>query len=240
MTVACATEPGSAAVPNEDLVLTASGLVIVLDGVTRSPDTPTGCVHGTPWFVWRLGVAVLRRSVDFADSWLEPVVAAAIEDVAEQHADTCDLAHPAAPAATVAIVRMHQQVVEYLVMGDAVVVLDDAGDVRVATDPENLAVAASHPRAVAEAVVGTLPLLGLRRAAVMSDGASRLVDEFGLADWPGMLDVLDSEGPGRLIDRVRDVERRDPACAWWPRAKRHDDASVAFWRFVRRARESPG
>jgi hypothetical protein len=31
---------------------------------------------------------------------------------------------------------------------------------------------------------------GLQRAAVLSDGATRLVDRFGLLEWPNYLDVL--------------------------------------------------
>jgi hypothetical protein len=36
---------------------------------------------------------------------------------------------------------------------------------------------------------------GLQRAAALSDGATRVVDRFGLLDWQGFLDVLAEQGP---------------------------------------------
>lgn len=227
--VSWATEPGSDLAPNEDFLVTAPGLAIVLDGVTRRPGQQTGCVHGTLWFVRQLGAEVLRRLVDGPTAPLDVTAAGAIGGVAARHEDTCDLAHPATPSTTLAILRAREDFVDYLVMADSVIVIDEAGGVRVVTDPENVAVAARNPKATSEAVVGTVPWPGLRRAAVLTDGASRLVDDFGLADWSGLLDILEFEGPSRLIRRVRETERADPEGAWWPRAKAHDDATAVFW-----------
>ena len=77
------------------------------------------------------------------------------------------------------------------------------------------------------------PRAGLQRAAVLSDGATRLVDRFGLlvAELPGR--------PGRAGTR-RDhrPDPSDPRPATrtgdgrWPRGKRHDDASAAFCHLV--------
>ncbi|WP_233513694.1 hypothetical protein [Micromonospora craterilacus] len=95
-------------------------------------------------------------------------------------------------------------------------------------------VAAADPDAAYHAVVGTLPLRGpdaLRRAVLLTDGASAAVDEFGLFDWVGLLDVVTSEGPGALIDRVRAAERDHP-----DRLRRHkpaDDASAVYCEFTR-------
>jgi hypothetical protein len=69
---------------------------------------------------------------------------------------------------------------------------------------------------------------GLQRGAVLSDGATRLVDRFGLLDWPSFLDVLAKHGPDAIIQRVRAAEDSDPDGRRWPRGKRHDDASAAF------------
>ncbi|MEU7929987.1 hypothetical protein [Micromonospora echinofusca] len=93
-------------------------------------------------------------------------------------------------------------------------------------------VAAADPDAAFHAVTGTLPLRGpgaVRRAALLSDGASALVEQFGLLDWAGLLDVATAAGPGALIDRVRTAERDHP-----DRLRRHkpaDDASVLLCEF---------
>ncbi|WP_233512616.1 hypothetical protein [Micromonospora deserti] len=93
-------------------------------------------------------------------------------------------------------------------------------------------VAAADPDAAFHAVTGTLPLRGpgaVRRAALLSDGASAVVEQFGLLDWAGLLDVVTAEGPGALIDRVRAAERDHP-----DRLRRHkaaDDASVVLCEF---------
>ncbi|MFG3421939.1 hypothetical protein ACIBTZ_15910 [Micromonospora sp. NPDC049460] len=93
-------------------------------------------------------------------------------------------------------------------------------------------VAAADPDAAFHAVTGTLPLRGpgaVRRAALLSDGASAVVEQFGLLDWAGLLDVVSADGPGALVDRVRAAERDHP-----DRLRRHkpaDDASVVLCEF---------
>ncbi len=92
--------------------------------------------------------------------------------------------------------------------------------------------AAADPDAAYHAVTGTLPLRGpgaLRRAALLSDGASCAVEQFGLFDWAGLLDVTAAEGPEGLIGRVRAAERDHPDRL--RRQKRTDDASVVFCEF---------
>ncbi|MEH1099672.1 hypothetical protein [Micromonospora sp. CPCC 205561] len=93
-------------------------------------------------------------------------------------------------------------------------------------------VAAADPDAAFHAVTGTLPLRGpgaVRRAALLSDGVSALVEQFDLLGWAGLLDAACAEGPGALIDRVRAAERDHP-----DRLRRHksaDDASVVLCEF---------
>lgn len=94
--------------------------------------------------------------------------------------------------------------------------------------------AASDPDAAYHAMTGTLPLRGpgaLRRAALLSDGASCAVDQFGLFDWAGLLDVTVAEGPEGLIGRVRAAERDQPERL--RRYKPTDDASVVLCEFDR-------
>ncbi|WP_406312938.1 hypothetical protein [Streptosporangium sp. NBC_01639] len=70
-----------------------------------------------------------------------------------------------------------------------------------------------------------------RRAALLNDGASRLVDRFHLAAWRQALDLLDGSGPAELIRHVREAEHGDPDGSRWPRSKAHDDATAALWKF---------
>lgn len=80
-----------------------------------------------------------------------------------------------------------------------------------------------------EALTGSVPLAGVAGLALLTDGASRLVDTFGLLDWRALLNLLHTQGPQALIARVRDAERADPDGRRWPRSKRHDDATVITW-----------
>lgn len=81
-------------------------------------------------------------------------------------------------------------------------------------------VAKDDPRAAYEAVTGSHPVAGLAGAALLSNGASRIVDTFGLTDWPGALALLASDGPAAVIDRVRVAEARRTVAA--------DDATVVY------------
>ncbi|WFE26382.1 protein phosphatase 2C domain-containing protein [Solwaraspora sp. WMMD791] len=101
--------------------------------------------------------------------------------------------------------------------------------------PDGYWVAAADPAAADRALCGTLPLTGpgrVRRAALLTDGATRAVDLFGLLDWPGLLDLLASAGPAELIRRVRAAETDGAvSLATGPRHKRHDDATAVFCLF---------
>jgi hypothetical protein len=94
--------------------------------------------------------------------------------------------------------------------------------------PDGFWVASTDPAAAQHALTDTVPRGGLQRAAVLSDGATRLVDRFGLLDWPSFLGILAQQGPDAIIQRVQAAEASDPDGQRWPRGKRHDDASAAF------------
>ncbi len=90
--------------------------------------------------------------------------------------------------------------------------------------------AAADPSAAFEAVAGAISVLGpapLRRAALLTDGASCAVDDYRLYDWSALLDLVTGPGPAELLRQVRAAERADPAGAANVRYKRHDDATVA-------------
>jgi hypothetical protein len=95
-------------------------------------------------------------------------------------------------------------------------------------------IAAANPDAAYQAVTGAFPLTGsnaVRRAALLTDGASCAVEQYDLLDWPGLLDLLTEHGPQELINRVRAVERVDSDGHTRPRYKRHDDATAILCLF---------
>lgn len=101
-------------------------------------------------------------------------------------------------------------------------------------------VAATDPAAADEAITGSVDLAQVRQAALLTDGASRLVDSFGALSWEQLLDLLRVEGPAALIARTREVELADPAGERWPRFKRSDDATAAYARIGRPVSLSSG
>ncbi len=94
--------------------------------------------------------------------------------------------------------------------------------------PGGFWVAGGDPAAAAEAVTGSLPCDGVRALALLSDGASRLVDRFAVVSWEEAFKLLDSHGPQELLRQVRAAEDGDPTGSVWPRGKLHDDATVAY------------
>ncbi|GHJ45632.1 hypothetical protein Cs7R123_29740 [Catellatospora sp. TT07R-123] len=100
--------------------------------------------------------------------------------------------------------------------------------------PEGYWIAAATPVAAEQAITGRLPLTGpraVRRAALLSDGASCAVDTFDLYSLAGLLNLLTEDGPEELIRQVRQAENADGDGYARPRYKRHDDATVALCLF---------
>ncbi|WP_051820130.1 UTRA domain-containing protein [Streptomyces sp. NRRL S-920] len=101
---------------------------------------------------------------------------------------------------------------------------------RLRNRPGGYWVAATDPAAADEAITGTVGLAQVRQAALLTDGASRLVDSFDALSWEQLLDLLRAEGPAALIARTREAELADPVGERWPRFKRSDDATAAYVR----------
>jgi hypothetical protein len=267
MRAALATERGTQDIANEDWAGIAPGLAVVLDGLSAPGATGTGCVHGTPWYVSQLGSRLLTTA-SHPGCPLVDALGEAIWQVADLHRG-CDLTHPGTPSATVVALRALGERADYLVLADAVMLLDTREGLRVVSDdrvnrlatkeraaanrlPTGTAahlrrriqlttalrrarnrsggywVAAADPAAASQAVTGSLAAKDLQRAALLSDGASRLVDLFGLATWNELLTLLDTGGPGDVVRRVRAAEAADPQGRQWPRTKRSDDATVIY------------
>lgn len=271
-----ATAEGRVGQPNEDWVGATPTAVVVLDGLTAPRDLDSGCNHGVPWYVQRLGSALVARLADCTVD-LKSCLASAIEEVAALHRSTCDLTSPGTPQSTVAVVRVRDSELEWLVLADSVIILDLGRELQVISDdrvegaaqaqrdealrshvgsaehdqnvsrlvqtqrslrnqPGGYWVAAAEPAAASESLTGTAHLAEVRRAAVLSDGAARLV-EFGLAGWEQILATLSENGPQTLIEEVRRVEATDLRGERWPRYKASDDATAAYVRFGDSCRE---
>ncbi|MCP9983694.1 hypothetical protein [Actinomadura madurae] len=249
MRVEWATDQGSPERLNEDFVAAAAGAVVVLDGCGLPLGTDLGCVHGTAWYARSLGTRLLARMLDGAGPpagspvgppegahrpGTRPLVArlaGAIADVAAAHRLSCDLRVPTTPAATVLALRLRGELVDYLVLADSTVLLEGGDGVREITGGTSYA--AADPAVAGAAVTGTVPAAELRRAVLLTDGATRLAAMFGATDWAGLAALAADPGPAALIGRTREIERTDPRAARWPRNKVHDDATVAVCEFGR-------
>ncbi|MGN9844120.1 protein phosphatase 2C domain-containing protein [Nonomuraea sp. H19] len=247
-----ATAPGSER-PNEDLVIAGPSWIVVLDGATAAAGVDSGCAHDVPWLVARLGGALAGRLAVDRDTPLAGVLEAAIDATAAAHGQGCDLGNPDSPSSTVAMVRLGPERVEYLVLGDSPVVLSLAGGgVQVVDDdrlerlpggrpyppelvrrmrnaPGGFWVAAARPEAAGQSVTGAVDAREVRGVGVCTDGVARLVDWYGWS-WADVVTTLDGAGPGAVIRAVRELEAaRGPV-----RGKRHDDATAAWGRAIRR------
>ncbi|MGH3517596.1 MAG: protein phosphatase 2C domain-containing protein [Haloechinothrix sp.] len=252
MSLTCATDatPGQ---PNEDYLIAGPEWVAVLDGATAPAGVDSGCIHDVPWLVRHLSAAMATGLIA-SETLLVDVVSDAIDAVCNAHAGTCDLGNPASPSSTVAILRVRGDDLDYLTLADSPIVLDTGSGVVAITDdrtshlpsytvesvrelrnqPGGFWVASTNSEAAYAAVHGSVRAKDVRRAAVLSDGGARYVERFGLSDWAGLLDLLESRGPVELIRRVRQAERvesEDERRRERRRGKRHDDATVAFVTF---------
>lgn len=98
-----------------------------------------------------------------------------------------------------------------------------------ATSPGGYWIAKDDPRVASEALTGSVPARNLAGAALLSNGASRIVDPYGLAEWPEVLNLLRTSAPSEIISQVRKTEadhsRGGPLDPTPP-----DDATVAYCR----------
>jgi hypothetical protein len=228
MQVAIATDPGSPGWPNEDFAAAAPGAAVLLDGATAPADVDTGCIHGVAWYAHTLGTALLAGITALPHVPLQQALAAAAAGVRAQHEHTCDLTKRKTPGATVTAVRAEPGGISYLALSDSSIAADYRdGRPRIITD-SHWAIRA-NPQVAMAARVGVLSRAGLRGIALLSDGATRIADCYGLVGWPEVLDIIRDDGPGALISQVREAEAGDPDGARWPRRKIRDDATVLWW-----------
>ncbi len=242
-----ATSPGTPGRPNEDFTGAVPTAAVLLDGAGII-GTESICHHGVAWYTHRLGGALLGRLSREDGRDLTTLLGEAIEDVTDDRRGTCDVTDPSSPQATVVMIRLHRGRLDYLVLADSFLMLDQSSDrPLVITDerevtirrsvtatmqaaavgtpeyerarneaiealrarrnqPGGYWIAKDSPQAAAEAVIGSRPTTDLAGVALLSNGASRIVDPYGLTDWPGVLAILQAAGPGEIIRRVRQAE----------------------------------
>jgi Protein phosphatase 2C len=132
--VSMATSAGKAGQPNEDFAGALPGAAVLLDGA-GIPGTESICFHGVAWYTHRLGGALLGRLSRDDGRDLAAILAATIDEIAADHSGTCDIANPSSPQSTVLMVRVHRGRLDYLLLGDSFLVLDQVcGHPQVITD----------------------------------------------------------------------------------------------------------
>jgi hypothetical protein len=248
MQILSATQPTPGGI-NEDFVMAGATWAFILDGATEHADVDTGCIHDVPWFVSHLGTELARLLATSPERSLDDTLADAITAARRLHEHTCDLDNPDSPSATVVTVRAQNGQLDYLTLADSPLIVDLDGRVDAITDdrtarlsdysvdgvraarnsPGGFYVASTQPEAAYQAVRGSLPTADVCRAALLSDGAARLVERFRLGDWRNLLDVLDLDGPEELIRRTRRAELAETdAERAQRRGKKHDDATAVL------------
>jgi hypothetical protein len=118
-----ATSGGNPGQPNEDFAGAVPGAVVLLDGA-GIPGTEEICRHGVAWYTHRLGGALLGRLSRGDGTGLTAILADAIGEIAAGHRSTCDITNVSSPQATVAVIRSHADRLDYLVLADCFLVLD--------------------------------------------------------------------------------------------------------------------
>ncbi|MBS2532706.1 protein phosphatase 2C domain-containing protein [Catenulispora sp. NF23] len=235
---------------NEDTVTAGADFALVLDGATAEPDTDSGCRHGVRWFATQLaGRLAARLAVDACAAHpLTDVLHDAIDAVGRSHSDSCDLRNLCSPSSTVVLVRHRQDHTDCLVLGDSPLVIarrdgavfplmDDRlsrfsgpwSQLRYTRNaPGGFWIAGNNPEAARHALVATVPTADLAALALLTDGATRLVERYGWS-WRDLMTLLRRDGPAELINQTRAAERQTPAGRFV--GKRHDDATAVLCHF---------
>jgi hypothetical protein len=87
----------------------------------------------------------------------------------------------------------------------------------------------SDPAAARHGLTATHPADTLDAVLLLSDGAAAPVMDYRVCDWPSVLDGIRTHGPGAFLRDTHAHEQGDSDGIRWPRAKRHDDKTIALW-----------
>jgi hypothetical protein len=151
MLIQIATLAGREDRPNEDFAGAFPSCAVLLDGAGGPSELPSGCLHGTRWYVHQLGARILAGMETQPGQGLPAILAAGITAVCGLHAGTCDLSAPGTPATVVVMARALGESFEYLVLGDSTLAMDLKDHIETVTDRRIDQVAAPE-RATMEAL----------------------------------------------------------------------------------------
>ncbi|MCX4747518.1 protein phosphatase 2C domain-containing protein [Kitasatospora sp. NBC_01287] len=181
MQVHLAGQPAQPGRENEDFAAATPEALVLLDGSGSPEGMESGCRHGTAWYARRLGVHLLARLTDRSDRSITECLADAIVETAALHGARCDLAHPGTPAAMVVAARLHGPSLEYLVLGDSLLVLEPkSGPPVVIGDNQPFEAGEALLRSVVEAEHGGAERAALRLRHAL---AVRAVRNTGRGPW---------------------------------------------------------
>lgn len=257
MQITYAVTEAAPASTNEDLYRVGNGYALVLDGAGRYPGESGGCVHPVTWVVSHLAEHIEHELAD--DRSLADVVRQAIRATVADHGPQCDLTNPLSPGAAGALVRIRENSLEWLVIGDCAVVIEHRDgrhtvviDDRVDNLPDapitDAQVRTYSPEYVATKrnvpggfwVAGAVPeaadhaLVGHTERGdvgrvLLCSDGISRLTERYGSTWADVFALLDSGGPEALVTSVRNAEIADPDPRRW-RGKRHDDATAVVYR----------
>ncbi|HEX6678019.1 MAG TPA: hypothetical protein VF486_23755 [Actinomycetes bacterium] len=114
---------------NEDSVGAVDTIAFVLDGASVPKGVESCCSRTASWYVQHLAARLVAALSRETAEPLPHVLARAIGEVAAEHAATCPriAEHDAlGPSSTVAILRQQDHQLEYLVLGDSMVLVETA------------------------------------------------------------------------------------------------------------------
>lgn len=250
---------------SDDKVFTTANAVIMLDGASAFAPVQVPAAL----YAHRLGSHTQQRLADAPEADLPDVVADAIEATTREF----DLVPGESPSSTIAIARVRDKLVDFLVLGDTQIVTpggtirDDRMDrlelaprrkyrERLAAgtgyDDEHRAllrelqteqaqrrnrdggywIAEATPEAAHHAITAERSIVDAPWVVLATDGAYEPMEHLGLADWPRIARASSAELDA-LLRRCHDwEEHQDPNASGMPRAKRHDDKSLAAVTFT--------
>ncbi|MFF3323093.1 protein phosphatase 2C domain-containing protein [Streptomyces sp. NPDC002889] len=165
---------------NEDFVIASPDVAVVLDGAGIPDGLSIGCVHGVPWFVQQLGTDLHRRAIGQRTSLTE-CLADAIRHVSQLHGSTCDLGNPMTPTATVAMVRLRGQRMEWLALSDSTVAIKRLHGLQTISDHRLSDVTTSQLDEMAESLRGMESEERRRRLAYAQRAAMNTTDGYWVA-----------------------------------------------------------
>lgn len=242
---------------NEDRVRIGDGWALVLDGAGRYPGRTGGCVHPVTWVVNHLADHLSRYLIP--QETLSNAVRQAIQATMSAHAPVCDLTDPLSPGAALAVVRVQDEFVEWLVLGDCAVAVDRYADDPLVTiddrvdrlpnapvietqirtyDPDYVATVRNKPGgfwvAAATPAAADHALTGniaynKVKRALICSDGVTRLTERHGWTWRDMFAHAEAHGPEGLVDAVRHADAADLNPRRW-RGKAHDDATAVFIR----------